>query len=432
MHCVLLPYMNFSSPIYSILYVDSSKENLERFEKAFSREYFIHSAGSGKKGLEIMEQKTIQLVISDQQLPDMDGMEFLELVRYRFPESMRMILAGKGEKETILSEYDRGNLYRYVTKPWTGEDLKMSIDNAMELYNLKIQNRNLVDAMEDATRNLEHKVMARTREIERQKANITDSLIYASRIQNALMLPPEELTRLLPDHFVLNKPKDIVSGDFYWVARKNGLLIIAVADCTGHGVPGAFMSILGISFLNEIVTGRDDPRPNEILNSLRSQIIKALGQSGRRDETKEGMEMALCTVDLERKKIQFSGAFRPMYLISDGKLKVIRGDRMPVGIYWEERGSFSNKELSFSDSDIIYLFTDGYVDQIGGLERKTFKSVRFRKLLREICHKPLEEQRAILREEHEIWRAGQEQIDDILVLGVGLRKQQDFNGQAIP
>jgi serine phosphatase RsbU (regulator of sigma subunit) len=224
----------------------------------------------------------------------------------------------------------------------------------------------------------------------------------------------------MPSHFVLNKPKDIVSGDFYWVSNKSDRLIIAVADCTGHGVPGAFMSILGISFLNEIVNILDTLRANEILNELREQIIKALGQTGQRDEAREGMEIALCVVDFKQRMVQFSGAFRPLYLISGGELSVINGDRMPIGIYGEEQESFSNKEVPFKENDMIYLFTDGYVDQIGGLDRKTFKSVRFKKLLKEICHRPLKLQQSILREEHEIWRAGREQIDDILILGVEL------------
>jgi serine phosphatase RsbU (regulator of sigma subunit) len=296
----------------------------------------------------------------------------------------------------------------------------MSIDSAMEVYNLKVQNRDLINSLEEAKRNLEHKVIERTRELEQQKMNITDSLHYASRIQNALMLPSDELDKTMPSHFILNKPKDIVSGDFYWVTKKNDRLIIAVADCTGHGVPGAFMSILGISFLNEIVSSLDSPQASDILNELRGQVIRALGQTGQRDEAREGMEMALCQVDFRQRLIQFSGAFRPMYLIREGELSVINGDQMPIGIYEEEKAPFSNREVPFKENDLIYLFTDGYVDQIGGLQRKTFKSVRFKKLLKEICQKPLKEQKSILREEIDIWRAGQEQTDDILILGVKL------------
>ena len=369
-----------------------------------------------------MEQTTIQLVITDQRIPDMSGIEFLEKSLILYPDCMRMIMTGTSDKDDIIEAINKGNIFRFVTKPWSKEDLKILIDSAMEVYNLKIQNRDLINYLEDAKENLEQKVMERTRKIEQQRMNITDSIHYASRIQKALMLPSEKLNKLMSSHFVLNKPKDIVSGDYYWVSNKSDRLIIAVADCTGHGVPGAFMSILGINFLNKIVSNSDTPRANDILNELREHIIEALGQTGKRDEAREGMEMALCVVDFKHNMIQFSGAFRPMYLISEGELKVIQGDRMPIGIYEEEKVSFSNKEVPFKENDIIYLFTDGYVDQIGGLARKTFKSVRFKKLLKEICRKPLEEQKSILREEHEIWRAGQEQIDDILILGVELSR----------
>jgi serine phosphatase RsbU (regulator of sigma subunit) len=250
--------------------------------------------------------------------------------------------------------------------------------------------------------------------------NTTDSIHYARRIQKALMLPSEELEKILPDHFILNKPKDIVSGDYYWVAHKEDRVIIAVADCTGHGVPGAFMSIMGINYLNEIVNKAQSIKANEILNELRDKIIKSLGQTGQKDETKDGMEMALCVLDANNHKLQYSGAFRPMYLLRQDELIVIRGDAMPIGIYNIKEVPFTNKEVPIQEDDMIYLFTDGYVDQIGGLERKTFKSVRFKALLKEIHSKPLDEQRHILREEHEIWRSGSEQIDDIMILGVRL------------
>ena len=412
--------MTSTNPIYSILYIDEAEQNLISFKSTFSQDYHIYTATSGRAGLEIMEQKNFQLVITDQQMQDMSGIEFLEKILVLYPDCMRMIMTGMNDKETIIQAINKGNIYRYVTKPWSREDLKLTIDGAMEVYNLKVQNRNLIKYMEDAKLNLEQKVMERTREIEQQRLNITDSIHYASRIQKALLPQSEVLDKLMPSHFVLNKPKDIVSGDYYWASKKSDSLIIAVADCTGHGVPGAFMSILGLNFLNEIVSNSDTLQANDILNELREKTIKALGQTGQRDEAREGMEMALCVVDYKRKMIQFSGAFRPMYLISEGELSVIIGDRMPIGIYEEEKVSFSNKEVPFKENDMIYLFTDGYVDQIGGLQRKTFKSVRFKKLLKEISHKPMHEQKSILREEHEIWRAGQEQIDDILILGVEL------------
>lgn len=409
-----------TNPIYSILYIDEAEKSLINFKSTFGQDYHIYTATSGRAGLEILEQKTIQLVITDQQMSDMSGIEFLEKILILYPDCMRMIITGNSDKDGIIQAINKGNIYRYVAKPWNREDLILSIDSAMEVYNLKIQNRNLINYLEDAKLNLEQKVMERTRKVEQQRKNITDSIHYASRIQTALMLPSEALDKIIPSHFILHKPKDIVSGDYYWVSKKGDRVILAVADCTGHGVPGAFMSILGINLLNEIVSKSDNLHANEILNELRKKTIKALGQTGKWDESKEGMEMALCVVDFKRRMVQFSGASRPMYFVSEGELSVIKGDRMPIGIYEAEMTSFSNKELPFKEKDIIYLFTDGYVDQIGGLQRKTFKSLRLTKLLKEICHKPLKEQKSILREEHEIWRAGQEQIDDILVLAVEL------------
>lgn len=413
-----------SDPIYSILYIDDEENNLTSFKSTFRRDYHIHVASSGQEGLEIMEKHNIQLVITDQRMPDMTGIEFLEKIVPLYPDCMRMILTGFSDMEAIIQAINKGNIYRYVSKPWNREDLKITIDSALEVYNLKSQNKHLIQDLQDANRNLEQKVMERTRQLEQQRQNITDSIKYASRIQRALMLPSEELEKILPSHFILNKPKDIVSGDYYWVSQKNNRLIIAVADCTGHGVPGAFMSIMGINFLNEIVNQSDTIKASEILNELRAQLIKSLGQTGRKDETKDGMEMALCIIDSEEKQIQFSGAFRPMYLIRDDELIVVKGDPMPIGKYNEKEVPFTNKEMPFRENDMIYLFTDGYVDQIGGLDRKTFKSIQFKKLLKEIHYKPLKEQKEILLEEHGIWRAGQEQIDDIMILGVKLSFNQ--------
>jgi serine phosphatase RsbU (regulator of sigma subunit) len=411
-------------PVYSILYIDDEENNLVSFKSTFRRDYHIHVASSGKAGLEIMEKHNIQLVITDQRMPDMTGIEFLEKIVPLYPDCMRMIMTGFSDMDAIIQAINKGNIYRYVSKPWNREELKITIDSALEVYNLKSQNKHLIEDLKEANQNLERKVMERTRQIEQQRIDITDSIHYASRIQKALMLSPEELDKLFPSYFVLNKPKDIVSGDYYWVSKKQNKWIIAVADCTGHGVPGAFMSIMGINFLNEIVNKAEVPAANEILNELRDHLIKSLGQTGDRDEARDGMEMALCVVDPENNKIQFSGAFRPLYFMSEGQLKVFRGDRMPIGIYNEEEVRFTNKEFPFREDDIIYMFTDGYVDQIGGPHRKTFKSIRFKALLKEIYQKPMKEQGMILREEVEIWRSGQEQIDDIMVLGVKLSFKQ--------
>ena len=232
------------------------------------------------------------------------------------------------------------------------------------------------------------------------------------------MPPKAELERLLPCYFILNKPRNIVSGDYYWLAQKGQKVLVAVADCTGHGIPGAFMSIIGITCLKEILNKTLAIRANEFLNQLRAQVIEALHQTGRREEARDGMEIALCVIDFGKKKLQFSGAFRPLYLLRDKSLIELRGDSMPIGQYDKEEESFKNEELSFEENDVIYLFTDGYVDQLGGPDRKTFKSRRFKQLLIDIHQKSLLEQKQILEQEYEAWRNNVEQIDDILVMGI--------------
>ena len=405
---------------YSVLYIDDEEHNLISFKSTFRREYDIHVASSARTGLEIMEQNEINLVITDQRMPEMTGVEFLEKVKYQYPDCVRMIMTGFSDMDAIIQAINKGNIYRYITKPWNRAELKITIDSAFEVYHLKLQNRNLIADLKEVNQNLEKIVEQRTHQIEQQSRNITDSIQYASRIQSALMLPSEELDRLLPSHFILNRPKDIVSGDYYWVSHRNNRMIVAVADCTGHGVPGAFMSIMGINFLNEIVNKTEILKANEILNELREHLIRSLGQTGQRDETRDGMEMALCVVDLENYQLQFSGAFRPLYIFRNKELIEIKGDRMPIGIYNEEEVSFTNKEMQVQDNDVFYLFTDGFVDQIGGPERKTFKTRKFKKLLREIHLKPLKEQKSILEKEHTAWRSEIEQIDDILIMGIKL------------
>ena len=332
-----------------------------------------------------------------------------------------MILTGFSDVEAIIKAINKGRVYRYLTKPWNQDELRATINQGLESFELRQKNRNLVEELKKSNELLEQKVIRRTRKIEDQKNEITDSIQYAERIQHALFPPDETINELLPEYFILFKPRDIVSGDYYWMAKKESKVIIAVADCTGHGVPGAFMSMLGIAFLNEIVNKTVELRANEILNQLRGQVIRSLHQTGKEDEARDGMEIALCIIDFNKRKVQFAGAFSPMYLIRNHELIEIKADKMPIGIYDEEDQSFTNKEVQLSHNDLIYLFTDGYVDQIGGPRRKSFKSKYLRDLLLNIHVKNMEEQKNILEETIEDWKGEIDQIDDILIMGIKVR-----------
>ncbi len=409
---------NISLP--RILYVDDEKDNLIVFNSAFRRYYDIHLASSGMVGLEIMKKHEIQLVITDQRMPEMTGTEFLEKIILDFPDCIRIILTGFSDIEAVIQAINKGRIYRYITKPWDNEEMKITIDNGLETYNLKQQNKKLFEELVEANTTLEQKVIDRTKKIESQKKEITDSILYAGRIQNALLTPSEDIERLLPSYFILNKPREIVSGDYYWMTQKDNIILIAVADCTGHGVPGAFMSILGISLLNGIVNKTPIIKADEILNQLRGQIIKSLHQTGKRNETRDGMEMALCVIDFLEKKLQFSGASRPLYLIRDEEFFELKGDFMPIGIYPDEENSFASKEMQVKKGDLIYLFTDGYVDQIGGPSRKTFRSEHLKEILKDIHQQPMPEQKRLLEKIFEDWKGDIEQVDDVLVVGIRL------------
>jgi serine phosphatase RsbU (regulator of sigma subunit) len=414
--------MNTEKTIHPILYIDDEEDNLTVFNAAFRRDYEIHVANSAHRGLEIMNKHDIHLVITDQRMPEMTGIEFLENIIPHYPDCIRMILTGFSDVEAIIQAINIGRVYRYITKPWSKEELKITMDRALETYSLTRQNKKLIEDLKEANQNLEQKVIKRTKQIEQQKIEITDSIRYASRIQSALLPPDEDLDRLLPSYFILNKPKEIVSGDYYWLSHKYDKVIVAVSDCTGHGVPGAFMSILGIAFLNEIINTSEIIIANEILNELREHLIKSLHQRGRKDDTRDGMEMAICVVDFTNKKIQYSGALRPLYFIRNMELNEFKGDLMPIGVHDDDKNSFSNTELHFKEDDIIYLFSDGYVSQIGGPNRKTFRSRKFKQLLINIHQKPMHEQKEILEKEYEEWRHDIEQIDDIMVMGIRFTK----------
>ena len=412
--------MALQKPLPPILYVDDEKDNLTVFNSAFRRYYEIHLASSGKEGLEIMKKIDIKLIITDQRMPEMTGIEFLEKIIPDYPDCVRIILTGFSDIDAVIQAINKGQVYRYIAKPWDRDELKITIDNGLETYNLKLQNRSLIEELKKANTTLEQKVTDRTKKVESQKKEITDSIQYAGRIQNAMLIPSEDIERLLPSYFILNKPCEIVSGDYYWMTQKDNVILIAVADCTGHGVPGAFMSILGISLLNGIVNKFPNIKANEILNQLRGQVIKSLHQTGKPDETRDGMEMALCMIDFDEMKLQFSGASRSLYLIRNNEFFELKGDSMPIGIYPDEENSFTSKEIKVEKGDLIYLFSDGYVDQIGGPLRKTLRTAQLRKILMDIQQQPMFEQKKLLEKAFEDWKGDIEQVDDVMVVGIRL------------
>ena len=251
--------------------------------------------------------------------------------------------------------------------------------------------------------------------VEEQKKDITDSIRYAENIQRALLPTIENLKDALPDGFILFQPKDIVSGDFYWMQHHNDKVYFAACDCTGHGVPGAFMSMIGSSLLDEAVVEKGITQPNEIFFEVRKGFINALKQTG--ETQKDGMDAVLIAWD-KKSNLQVAAAYSPVLIIRKGEIQELKPDRQPVGFHTGEQKPFTHHEMKLEKGDTVYLFSDGYPDQFGGKKDKKFMMKNFKKLLLSIQDKTMNEQKAILEETLAEWKGDTEQVDDILVMGV--------------
>ncbi len=279
-------------------------------------------------------------------------------------------------------------------------------------------------------------------QLEEQNNSIIDSINYAKLIQQALLKTEEHESQHLPAHFVLFLPKDIVSGDFYWALEKDNHFYFAVGDCTGHGVPGAFLTMLGISFLNDICNVAPDPiAPAEILNTLRTKFIAELSQDGRSESSKDGMDIAIAKLNLKTLELEWAGANNPCWIIrkssskfsetlalheqsrfrlmEDGSFQLleIKPDKQPIGYAYRQR-PFTNQKLQLHKDDMVYLFNDGFADQFGGEKSKKYKYKPFKMLLGKLVDMPMSDQKQKVLNEFEEWRGDHEQIDDVCIIGI--------------
>ncbi len=266
---------------------------------------------------------------------------------------------------------------------------------------------------------LEEKVEERTQELAQKNKDITSSIQYAKRIQLAILPPLEQIFKYFPESFILYKPKDIVSGDFYWFGVKDGKKIIAAVDCTGHGVPGAFMSMIGHNLLNQIISENGITQPDEILNALHRGVQAALKQGTNVVDTSDGMDVAICCIDTKNNELQYAGAYRPLFIVNNQKFDKIEADKNPIGgSQLDADRKFTAHNIKINKGDTIYMASDGYADQFGGEKGKKFMVKRFNELMLEMQSQSMEEQCKTLDQTFETWRGGYQQIDDILVIGI--------------
>ena len=253
--------------------------------------------------------------------------------------------------------------------------------------------------------------------IEEKNKNITDSILYAKRIQTAILPSDDLINEKIKNYFIYYKPKDIVSGDFYFFAPSGDKTIFAVADCTGHGVPGAFMSMIGNSLLNQIIKEKGICCPGEILDKLHEEVRHSLKQEG--GETFDGMDIAICSIDFAAKKLEYAGANRSLIVISGNELKEIPANKFPIGgVLTSKHKGFTNNIVDLKTNDTIYMSTDGFADQFGGPEGKKFQTRRFKELLQSVSSKAMAGQKTELENTMNEWMKNAEQLDDILVAGI--------------
>ena len=383
-----------ASNVYNILMVDDLPENLQVLGNLLKNDnYSIEFAMDGQTALEWVEKKDFDLILLDVMMPGMSGFEVCSIIKAN-PEKKKVpiiFLTSKTDAESTIEGFKAGAI-DYVTKPFHKEELLTRVSTHLR------QKRS-------------------SDEIERKNRLITYSIEYALKIQNAILQSSNNLLKEGPEHFIYFKPKDIVSGDFYWFNKVDNKIIFAVMDCTGHGVPGAFMSMLGITLLNEVVIRERIASPDKILNYLREKIIDTLGQTGLVLENQDGMDGSIISLDQQKRVIEYSGANNPMFLIRNNEITRIIADRMPLS-YYGKMTDYSSHEIQLEKNDMVYLFTDGFADQFGGEHEKKFMVSSFKQLLLDIHEKSMTDQRQVLDSKFFEWKGDSEQIDDVLVVGI--------------
>jgi DNA-binding response OmpR family regulator len=385
----------------SILIVDDNVNNLQVLGGFLKSEGMqIEFAINGISALNWLDKRLFDLILIDIMMPGMDGFDVCSRIKQNpaTSEIPIIFITAKTDSESVIRGFELGAV-DYITKPFIHSELLARVRTQLNIRKSQEQNQ------------------AYLKEIERRNRDINASIDYAKHIQDAVMSRSHNYLQYLQEHFSIYLPKDILSGDFFWVYKVESKIIIAVMDCTGHGVPGALMSILGIALLNETVLHDHIIQPNIILESLRSKIIMALAQRTGNDHVKDGIEGSVICFDTETKKLQYSGAFNPLIIMCNGEMTEIKADRFPIG-YHDTYESFTLHELFIDRDETIYLFSDGIIDQFGGLKDKRFMLEHLKEIIYLNHNESMERQKELLLSELDDWKGDLDQTDDILILGI--------------
>ena len=345
---------------------------------------------------------------------DLIGKHYINLIapKYRFEIEVKKMLEEGQEFETMAIKKNHETFpieiqARNVT--YNGEEV--IVISIKDITEKKRTQEELAEA---------NRIAQLVTELEKKNKDITSSIAYAQRIQEAILPGDKQLGKGFLEHFVLYIPKDIVSGDFYWFAEKNEHALIAAVDCTGHGVPGAFMSIIGYSNLNKIVIEQGYTDPADILTKLDKEVTEVLNQQEGGSQSRDGMDVALCSLNIYEKKLKFAGAYRPLYLYRDGQVIEYKGNSFPIGgnFKYKKKKVFNSHEINLLKGDTLYIFSDGFPDQFGGPENRKYLSKNFKALLSRIQKEDLKAQKEIIYQEFLDWKGEYKQMDDIVVIGL--------------
>lgn len=397
-----------------ILLVDDMSENLQVLGNLLKENnYRISFADSGEQALKMVRRTLPDLILLDVVMPGMNGFEVCKRLKScpGTADIPIIFLTGKTETEDILKGFKLGGV-DYVTKPFNGPELLLRVKTHLELKHAR------------------EELGKKNNELNEKNKQIMDSIRYAEKIQDAILPLDQRIDSLIGEHFIIFKPKDIVSGDFYWCGQVEEKILIAAVDCTGHGIPGAFMAMIGNTLLNKIVLEQKILLPSKILERLNIEVRRVLKQEQEKSKILDGMDVCLCLVEKEENKVTFSGSMRPLYIVKgpaangtgrDGagtEFVKIKGDFSPIGGKQPRRISkFTDKVVAVSSGDVIYLTSDGYVDQ-NNKENKKFGSNRFKDIIKNCAHLDPGKQKTILLEKLSEHQGREKQRDDILIIGI--------------
>ncbi len=388
----------FTPEPQKILIVDDSPTNLLVLQDCL-KEYNCITAKSGEEALAlVLDENKPDLILLDIIMEGMDGYDVCSMLKTNGETSQIPVIfiTGETDPDSLVKGFGVGAV-DFITKPFNPKELKVRVSTQLKYKK----------SLEDNARYL--------KSIEDIYDTITDSMYYAQRIQNATLPHKNYLNKLMDDYFVFYKPRDIVSGDFYLANEINGKLLLVAADCTGHGVPGALMSMMSMAFIKEIISMENIQSPNQILNELRETIIATFFSPGT-DEISDGLDASMVLIDRESNCLQFSGANLPLYLIRNNELIEVKGNRMPVGSY-PRQTPFTCHKINLQNNDCIYIFSDGFADQFGGDQNRKMMNSHFKEALLKFHKLRMSEQKDNLVQFFEQWKGYNEQVDDILLMG---------------